>query len=78
MFNVKKTLIMFDENNYLIYINHSLLKEKGKDYQKEKRYIKRFVDEYWRATFCNPDHLKDADKIEILKQVFELDNLEII
>lgn len=78
MLGVRKTVIMLDEKNYLVYINHSLFKEKGTEFIKEKNYLKIFVECLWAIRRENPDTLKSADKIETLKNIFELEDLEII
>ena len=71
-------MIMIDEDNYLIYINHSLIKEKGAEYKKEKLYLKELVKQYWNTYHDNPDGLKTAEKIDTIKEVFGLKDLEII
>lgn len=75
---IKKTMIMIDEDNYLVYINHSLIKEKGAEYKKEKLYLKELVQQYWEKFHDNPDGLKEAGTINMIKQVFGLKDLEII
>lgn len=78
MLGIKKTILMLDEQNYLVYINHTLFKEKGTNYEKEKAYLKTFVDMLWTYRHENPETLKNAQKIETLKEVFELDDLEVM
>ena len=75
---IHKTVIMIDERNYLIYLNHSLLLEKGTGYTREKKYLKKLVEEYWNIYHSNPDTLGDAESINIIKETFGLNNLEII
>lgn len=75
---IRKTMIMLDSENYLIYLNHSLLIERGNGYVREKAYLKRLVEECWNVFHCNPDELQDAECIEIIKDTFGLKDLEII
>ena len=75
---IHKTMIILDENNYLVYLNHSLLVERGNGFTREKAYLKKLVEEYWNVFHNNPDKLGDAESIDIIKETFGLKNLEII
>ncbi len=75
---IKKTVIVFDENNCLVYLGAYLFKEKGKEYAKEKRYMKEFVNQYWKCYHKKPSSLKSAEKINTLKEVFGIVDLEIL
>ena len=75
---IKKTVIMFDENNCLVYLGAYLFKEKGKEYMKEKLYMKEFIDQYWKTYHKKPSSLRSAEKIKILKEVFGITDLEIL
>lgn len=75
---IKKTVIIIDEDNYLVYMGAFLFKEKGNEYKKEKRYLKELINQYWKQYHKSPSNLKSADKIQIIQEVFNIKELEII
>ena len=78
VFLVKKTVIFFDEENYLVYIGAFLFKCKGNKYLKQKEYMKELVKQYWNVYHKTPNSLKDADKIQIMENVFGINNIDIV
>ena len=73
-----KTVFVFDEENYLVYLGAFLYKTKGNEYMKEKEYLKELVKQYWKQYHKKPNTLKDSKKIEIIQEVFGIKELEII
>ncbi|MBO7210055.1 MAG: hypothetical protein J6V44_03460 [Methanobrevibacter sp.] len=78
LFGASKTVIVFDEDNYLVYLGAFLYKTKGNEYKKEKEYLKELVKQYWKQYHKKPSTLKDSKKIEIIQEVFGIDELDII
>lgn len=74
---IKKTVILINEDNYLVYIGAWLFKVKGTDFEREKKYLEKFVEDYWEYYHKKPSSLT-PQKIDIMKEVFGLENLEII
>ena len=74
----EQTIIIFDENNYMVFSKNILKKNKGIGYLKERLYFQRLVEDLWEHRFQGPWVLKEADKIEVVKEVFGLEDLTII
>ena len=78
MLSFNKTVFILDENNCLVYLGAFLFKDKGNEYKREKRYLKEFVDQYWKTYRKSPKTLKSAYKIQVMKEVFGIKDLEIM
>lgn len=74
---IKKTIVLINEDNYLVYIGAWLFKVKGTEFEREKEYLKEFVEQYWNTYHKKPSSLTPK-KIDVMKEVFGLENLEVI